>query len=269
MRKAIITIVLLVVAAVIGWVIYRFYHPSPVPPPPTRLEKPQPQLPSTPQESRPQTQAPEETPGEAQAPPEPETQLPPLAESDDFVQTLITPMNLPQRWTEQGDYVRRLAVLAENATRGKVPRRQLAFMAPKQSFQVIHRDGNLYVDPASYDRYDHYVQTLEAVDPARLASVLKTINPLMQEALSELGVEGASQNVYQQAISQVLAVPVLPGNGSVEVVQPNVLYQYADPKLESLSSFEKQILRMGPENVQRLQSYVRRLAQQMNLQRRA
>ena len=61
------------------------------------------------------------------------------------------------------------------------------------------------------------------------------------------------------AIDQVLAVPVL--EGEVELVQPKVFYEYADPALEELSPLQKQVLRMGPDNVVRLKNYLTELRQ--------
>ena len=53
----------------------------------------------------------------------------------------------------------------------------------------------------------------------------------------------------------MLAVPVL--RGDIELVQPKVLFEYADPALEGLTDLQKQVLRMGPDNVERLQTYLR------------
>jgi len=39
-------------------------------------------------------------------------------------------------------------------------------------------------------------------------------------------------------------------------VQPKVFYRYADDELEALSALQKQVLRMGPGNVKRLQTYL-------------
>jgi hypothetical protein len=191
--------------------------------------------------------------------------LPPLQESDPFVRERLEPLDLPEPWLEQGDYVRRLAVLAENAARGEYPRRQLAFMAPRGQFQVIERNDRVFLDPDSYDRYDRYLQELEEVEPERLAALLETIDPLVENALGEIGVDAPPGQVFETALREVLAVPVLEGDGSVELVQPNVMYQFADPELESLSPLKKQVLRMGPANVRRLQMYLRRLAEEMNL----
>lgn len=260
MQKAIAIIVVIAIVAVIAWALWRADEPEPLPEPqPTQEAPPAPPVtPPEPIESTP-TKPPQ------QPEPEPEVTVPPLQESDAFVRERLEPMNLPEPWLEQGDYARRLAVLAENATRGEYPRRQLAFLAPRGPFQVTERNDRIFVDPQSYDRYDRYVEQLESVDPQRLAGLLDTIDPLVEEALAEVGVQAPPGQVFEAAIEEVLAVPVLEGDGSVELVQPNVMYHYADPELESLSPLKKQVLRMGPENVQRLQTYLRRLAREMNL----
>ncbi|MFW6093742.1 MAG: DUF3014 domain-containing protein [Pseudomonadota bacterium] len=190
--------------------------------------------------------------------------LPPLQESDPFVRERLEPMDLPEPWLEQGDYVRRLAVVAENATRGTYPRRQLEFLAPGEPFQVSREGERIFIDPASYRRYDPYVEEVVSVDPARVAGLLETLSPLLETALAEVGVEAPPGEVLARAMEEVMAVPVLPER--VELVQPNVMYEYADEELESLSPLKKQVLRMGPENVERLQAYLRRVAAEMELE---
>jgi hypothetical protein len=259
MQKAILVVIVLIALAVIGWALWPAGDELPIPdrqpvePAPAEpATEPEPPPPPTP------AQQPEPTA-------EPEVVLPPLQESDTFVRERLEPMELPEPWVEQGDYVRRLAVLAENAARGELPRRQLAFLAPRGAFEVSRRDDQLFLDPESYDRYDRYVEELEGVDPAYLAGLLDTLDPLVEDALVEIGVEAPPGQVFETAIQQVLEVPVLEGDGTVELVQPNVMYQFANPELESLSPLKKQVLRMGPENVQRLQTYLRRLAQEMDI----
>lgn len=194
--------------------------------------------------------------------PEPET-LPPLADSDTFVRERLEPMNLPEGWVEQGDYVRRLAVLAENASRGTYPRRQLEFLEPSSPFRVVERDDRVFLDPASYRRYDSYVAELTEVDPQQVAGLLESLTPLVEAALGEVGVTAPPGEVFESALREVLAVPVL--SADVELVQPHVMYQYADPEIEALSPLQKQVLRMGPENVRALQEYLRAVAAQMQI----
>jgi hypothetical protein len=42
-------------------------------------------------------------------------------------------------------------------------------------------------------------------------------------------------------------------------VQPSVTYKYADPKLEALSSGQKLLIRMGPENETAVKAKLREL----------
>ena len=57
---------------------------------------------------------------------------------------------------------------------------------------------------------------------------------------------------------ELLKTPVV--EGDILVVPANVGYAYADPKLESLSHAQKQLLRMGPQNVRAVQEKLRAIA---------
>ncbi len=263
MQKAILVAIVVVALAVIGWAVFRAGGGAPEPRP---EPEPGPAPPATePVAPGPSEPAPAEEPAPAQQPePEPEEPLPPLPESDAFVRERLEPLDLPEPWLEQGDYVRRLAVLAENAARGTYPRRQLSFLAPEGRFQVTREDDRIFVDPASYRRYDPYVEELVQADPAQVADLLETLNPLVESALQEIGVQAPPGEVFARAVAEVLAAPV--PEGRVELVQPNVMYEYADPRLEGLSSLKKQVMRMGPDNTRRLQAYLRQVAAEMNVE---
>ncbi len=193
------------------------------------------------------------------APPamQPAVELPELDDSDPFVLERLAAFELPDAWLDREDLIRRLAVVIDNASRGDYPRRQLAFLAPTGKFQVVERGDHLFIDPVSYERYNIYLDTLENIDPQTLADTLVLLQPLVSEGLSELGNQQSMATQINVAISRITDLPVL--YGDVELVQPKVLYKYADPKLEALSPLQKQVLRMGPKNVLRLQAYLRRL----------
>jgi len=219
---------------------------APPPPPP----------PTVPVESEPVPVP--ETLAPAQPVAEPEPLLPTLDDSDGFVAEALAPMEIPEPWIGKGDLIRRLAVVVENAARGDYPRRQLAFLSPAGPFRVLKQeDGTLLLDPAGYARYDGYVDMLERMPPDQMASLLSSVEPLLSEALKELGLKDAGDELLDAAIDMVLAVPVL--EGEVPLLQPNVLYEFADPVLESLTPLQKQILRTGPDNVQRIQAYLRQV----------
>lgn len=185
--------------------------------------------------------------------------LPPLNASDGFVRERL-PETLPPAWVDREDLVRRTAVVLENATRGEIPRRQLAFLAPDGPYpvRVVEEAGRerprFFVDPAGHARYDRYLDMLESLPPEQLANLLTDVTPLLTEALAELGNQAPVQGSLLEAIDQMLAVPVI--RDEIELVQPKVLFEYADPELEGLSGLQKQVLRMGPDNVERLQRYL-------------
>ena len=199
------------------------------------------------------TPSPEVVP-EEKDPAEPEIVLPGLDDSDGFVLEQIASFNLPKMWIEREDLMRRLAVVVDNASKGELPRRQLGFLAPTGTFKVIRRGETIFVDPVSHSRYNIYLDIVEKIDTELLAEVLLLFEPLLSDGLAELGNKRGVAEQINAAIEQILAIPVL--HGDVQLVQPKVFYQYADPRLEGLSPLQKQVLRAGPANVERLQRYL-------------
>ncbi len=184
-------------------------------------------------------------------------QLPPLNDSDVFVREQVEALPGQQlsEWLAQQDLVRRLAVVVDNAAGGDYPRRQLGFLAPSGKYTVTKRDERIFVDAQAYQRYDTFVDSVVSVEPRRAASMLTNLAPLLVEAMKELGqLDPDPITAVHKGIDQALAVPVI--DGEIELVQPKVFYKYADPALEGLKPLQKQMLRMGPANVQRLQTYL-------------
>lgn len=186
--------------------------------------------------------------------PGPSVALPLLVESDAFVREKLEDFSLPDAWVAQDHLLRRLAVLADNATRGELSRRQLDFAKPEGRFRVVTKDGRLYADPRNANRFDSYLDRLEAVDPVMLARLLGMLGPLIDEAFEELGSTMRGNGAFRDAIDQILEVPVR--MEALELVQPNVLYEYADPDIESLPPLDRQLIRLGPTNFARLKVYL-------------
>ena len=198
-----------------------------------------------------------EAPPEAPAV-EPPT-LPPLDESDAFIREQANGTRLPLAWTVADNLARRASVIIENASRGELPPKRGGLLPPLGAFPVRQEGQRFFMDASGYRRFDPYLDQLEAIDPARLAECIRLLRPLLDEALNELGYADGPQAGVSAAIERILAVPEPTAGADVELVQPKVLFQYADPRLESLSVLQKQVLRMGPENVRRLKAYADRL----------
>ena len=185
--------------------------------------------------------------------------LPPLDESDAFVREQTKGVCLPVAWTVADNLVRRASVLIENASRGELPPKRGGLLPPLDAFPVRREGERFFIDESGYQRYDAYLDELEAIDPERLAGCFRMLEPLLNQALTELGYADGAQAGIAAAVEQILAVPERSADLRIELVQPKVLYHYADPRLESLSDLQKQVLRMGPDNTRRLKAYSERL----------
>jgi hypothetical protein len=86
----------------------------------------------------------------------------------------------------------------------------------------------------------------------------KEIKPLADRVYVEIAPPGRSfEQALAQAIQHLLDVPV--PSDDVEVTERGALYVYADPQWEGLSRAQKHLLRMGPRNMQLIQSRLREL----------
>jgi hypothetical protein len=81
---------------------------------------------------------------------------------------------------------------------------------------------------------------------------------LFQQAYAELGYPSRYFNdrVFE-VIDHLLATPDV--RGPIALVQPKVMYEYADPVLQDLSAGQKMLVRMGPENEAKVKAKLREL----------
>ncbi len=179
--------------------------------------------------------------------------LPTLNESDPWLRQELQDLALP--WLAETEMVRTAATVLENASRGEIPRKFLQFLAPKGKFQARRVGSGFQVDARSYERYTPFVETLEQLEPERAAKVFQMIEPLLGEAVGELGEAGVSpRDLAFDALEVALGTPRVDAEASLQ--QPKVMYTYADESLESLKPLQKQLLRMGPQNVQRIRMWL-------------
>lgn len=86
--------------------------------------------------------------------------------------------------------------------------------------------------------------------------------PLFQRAYEHLGYPGNYFNDRLIAvIDHITAAPQL--TGTLALVQPEILYKFADPRLEALSAGQKIMLRMGDANSMRIRAVLQVLRRQL------
>jgi hypothetical protein len=217
-----------------------------------------------PQEARAQTEQAVTTAPAAKPVAEPgmNIDLPPLDQSDAIVRELVGKLSSHPTiaaWLTTDHLVRNFTVSVMNIAEGRSPSRQLARVRPTGTFLARNEGRSLTIDPRSYRRYDPYADAVAALDARGSAELYATLKPRIQDAYRELGYpQGEFDRVLERAIAELLATPVVEGN--VMLASKSVAYEYADPRLQSLSSAQRQLLRMGPRNVQLIQAKLREIA---------
>jgi hypothetical protein len=191
--------------------------------------------------------------------------LPGLDESDPaFHDGLADVMGKPavDRFFKPELLVRHIVVTIDN-----LPRRHLAVeLRPTKpldgAFIATGNDQQGTIDTANYQRYVPYVQVVQALDMKRLAALYVRFYPLFQQAYQALGYpNGYFNDRVVVTIDNLLAAPDI--TTDIAVVRPNVMYQFADSKLEELSAGQKLLLRMGPANAAIIKTKLRELRAQV------
>ena len=199
---------------------------------------------------------PEPEPEPEPEPIEPAFVLPLLNDSDGLIRDGLVSLSRHEgmnQWVAVNDLIRKFVGFTNGVSEGRVVRNPVEILAPSGKFLVFQLDDETYaIDPKSYDRYDLFVNIFESLDSEGTAALYRLVLPLLDQAYSELGLPNGSMNdTLFAAIGRLLEVPVIAGE--VRLTRPVVMYEYEDEALERLSPAQKQVVRMGPINTQRLQ----------------
>jgi hypothetical protein len=188
-------------------------------------------------------------------------ELPPLDASDTVVEGELTALfdgGPVLNFVGSGDYISRLVATVDNLASSRTSAR-LWPVQPTPGRLAVRQDGDrTYLSTENFQRYAPFVRFATSVDVDRLVALYVRYYPLFQQAYESLGYPDRYFNDrVVDVIDDLLATPdpggsielvLPPQDPSVEVRRPWVLYQYADPALESLSAGQKILIRMGSEN---------------------
>jgi hypothetical protein len=215
-----------------------------------------------------------------------EEPLPSLNSSDEWIK-----IKLPEiTWRKElltliidEDMIRRFVVFTDNFSQGIVAYEHSPFILPSTKFSpevgsvsfqkaVQEQDStqgkqNVWQwNKDSSKRFSLYIDLLRSMDSESLVQWYLEMKPLIDEAYNELGYEDDFTNTLQDAITRILDME-LP-KSSMELIQPSVMYKFADPKLEALPDSDKLLLRLGKDNLLVMKSVLlelhEKLAQQKN-----
>ena len=234
-------------------------------PPPEPVKKPIVHYPVPETAAEPaQPEATEEAPEQPAEPVLPE-QLPAVQESDQSIGEALASLLQGKDFSDLlflENFIQRFVATVDNLTEKRLPRAHLPVKPPAGKFIVAGTDDAPQTSSRNQQRYASYVTLLESLDQDAVIKVYSYFYPLFQTAYEQLGYQNAYFNdrlVF--VIDHLLKTPN--PNDPLLLAQPSVLYIYADPALETLSSGQKVLLRIGQEQrskvLEILEDYRRKL----------
>lgn len=186
--------------------------------------------------------------------------LPPLGQMDTFLRALLGALSSHPdfvRWLATDDLIRQMASGIDRISRGQSPAANLLVLRPTEDFAVSGRRASMTIDPASYRRYDRLAALVESLEARGVAEAYRTIQPRLDEAYRALGrSQGGVDAALDVGLQLLLDTPV-PSEPIAVVPGKGATFAYKDPALEQLAPMQKQLLRMGPDNVRRIQARLR------------
>lgn len=148
--------------------------------------------------------------------------------------------------------LQRVVGLLDGFSRGFIPTQIMPLPSPSAPFLATMIDGEPHLDTAGYARYDRVIRWLEGVDVAVLAEAFHRFRPLLEQAYGELGnAPEDMDNALIRALDRILDTPQI--SGPIALRRDSVMYSFADPALENRNALQKQLLRLGPENLGKVQ----------------
>jgi hypothetical protein len=187
--------------------------------------------------------------------------LPPLESSDVPLREAMADLMGAQsveRFVFSQDLVRHFVATIDNLPEPKVAARIRPLTPVPGKFAVDGSEDAPVLDRANYARYQPVVQALTSIESERLVATYLRYYPLLQQSYEGLGHPPQYFNDRLiEVIDHLLETPEV--RDPIALARPGVQYEFADPKLESLSAGQKLLIRMGSENATAVKAKLREI----------
>lgn len=194
--------------------------------------------------------------------------LPELEGSDAFVRDLVAGLSShPQlaRWLVTDGLIDRYVSVVLDLAGGSSPLEHVEFLRPEEDFRVRSGSGDRQtIDPESYQRWNLLAETFASLDVEGTVRLHRQLRPLIEEAWEARGIPDMSFDHALARALNTLRDAEIPRDPP-EVVLVEGIWEFADPELEALPGAQKALIRMGPENADRIRAQVDALAVELGL----
>lgn len=160
------------------------------------------------------------------------------------------------------DFPRRVVATVDNLGRAHAPPALWPVVPTPGRFTVEAGAEGEAIAARNAQRYAPFVRMVAGVDAARAAALYRQAYPLLQQAYRDQGFGDRYFNDrLVEVIDLLLATPepatapqvqLTEVKGPIAPERPWVRFEFADPRLESISAGQKMLVRMGPENARQL-----------------
>lgn len=225
-------------------------------------------------------QQPKPEPVQVQAPPPPppvprqivevapsEPPLPALNDSDHFTLDALTALIANpslMKLLHPELIIRHIVATVDNLPRKQAPMRVMPLKPVPGHFTTTGKNGQLAIAKKNAARYTPYVQLAKMVDAKQLITLYLRLYPLFQEAYQDLGYPDKYFNDRLiVALDDLLATPNV--REPIKLVQPHVLYLFADPDLENRSIGQRILMRIGNQNAALIKTKLGEIRQELML----
>lgn len=209
---------------------------------------------------------PEPEPEVLDAPEQPQgLQLPALEDSDAEIRSAygaVTSAAQFQGMLRSENLAQRSTAMIDGFSRGLVLNKVLPVPRVEGAFSIVDAGDRLYMSPDGFARFDRVTRSVTSIDVALLAEVFHIYRDLFEESYSELGYPAEDfDNAVIRALDQILATPEI--DQLILLERKKVFYSFADPDLEDLPDLQKQMMRIGVDNLRAVKAWVRQLRSEL------
>lgn len=204
--------------------------------------------------------------------PEPEPDLPPVTAPEPTIELSLAEANtqlaerlselqiapIDEQFASKPNAIERSVAIADILRQGEVPYKLLPVARPKQKFPFADNGLAVTMDPAGFARYDGLTNTLSKLDVNTTITLFREYQSTIEQAWQALGYADKS---VEPALLEVLELIMLTPDIQLDarLLRDEANWVYEDESLEKLPALQKQIMRMGPENAERLKALARDL----------
>lgn len=268
----IVGVIVVVALLIIGWAVFRDDTPEPVAPSEEMVVEPivteQTTAEVMPDEQNENDFLPdavvtteETTSSQPRASAEP--RLPSIQTSTPALLSALSERRVNTRPVRSENLVADIVAFVDNLAAGGVARDSAIIKGPEARFVVQEVDNSVYMGAQSYQRYDNIVNWFVGLNTQAVVAVFKQYEPLFNEAYAEISRPGDTFIArFNRAVSVLNATPVQ--QGLIELNSDKIMYTYANEELESLPAAQRQMLRLGPNNMARVKAKLNEIQQALN-----